>query len=67
MQLIPGNALSFKAQQHVLAAFIHRHLDTTCSSDQEWLERRAFYIRKDGCLALKPNHCEPAWMVGGAK
>jgi hypothetical protein len=30
------------------------------TSDGQWLTDHAFYIRKDGQLASKPNHCEPA-------
>lgn len=63
MKLVKGNCLSEKQRREVLAAFIYRHLDTTSKDDSEWLAGHAFYIRKDGCLAMNRRYCEPAFMA----
>lgn len=39
------------------------HPTVPLETDAQWLLGHAFYIRKDGRLAARPNHCEPAWMT----
>lgn len=75
-KLIPGNQLSAGQQRMVKAAFVYRltsengypQRNPTGAivepiSDAEWLEKYAFYIKANGDLANKPNHCEPIYFV----
>ena len=45
---IRGDKLTSKQRTQVLSAFVHRHLDTTSNTDDEWLAKHAFYFIKDG-------------------
>lgn len=61
--LIKGRDLTPSQRKQVLAAFVHRHLDTTCKSDQEWLDKHAFHFIKDGSrLALNRRYAEPSYV-----
>ncbi len=62
MRLVRGNKLNQAQREDVLRSFVHRHLDTTCKTDDEWLERHAFYIRDDGRLA-KMRRAEPYYLA----
>lgn len=37
---------------------------TLCANlDPVWVNAHAFYIKNDGHLATRPNHCEPYYMA----
>ncbi len=74
MKLVKGSDLNAAQRQEVLNAFGYRFMNTTIypkdepvmarsQHDGQWLEQHAFYIRKDGHLAHKPNHCEPVFLA----
>lgn len=60
MQLIKGDYLTDAQRLEVKRAFIHWRYDQTVTTWEEWITKHAFYIRNDGHLASKPNHCMPA-------
>ena len=78
-QLIPGNKLTAHQIQQVKNAFGYRwtienmnrakswtpnlHPTIAAIHDEQWINEHAFYFCKDGTLAKKPNHCEPAFMA----
>jgi hypothetical protein len=33
------------------------------ADDKEWLRKHSFYVRKDGLLDERYNHCEPDYMA----
>jgi len=66
MKLIKGDQLSESQRREVLGAYIHRHLDTTCKTDAEWLAKHAFYVTKAGRLARNHRYCEPAYLAEGS-
>jgi hypothetical protein len=63
MRVMHGNLLSDEAKREVFARFVHRHLDTTCKTDAEWLAAHAFYVRRDGKLSRAHKHCVPAFFA----
>lgn len=67
MKLVKGTNLTPQQLQEVKACFVHRHLaigkDKYYYSEQDWIINHAFYVRKDGHIANKSNHCEPAFMA----
>ncbi len=63
MRLVKGKDLTGAQREEVWRTYAMRHLDTTCRSDEEWLRKHAFYVRKDGHLASRPSHCEPEYVA----
>jgi hypothetical protein len=63
MRLVKGDKLPANVKAEVLNAYVHRHLDTTCRDDAQWLATHAFYITKRGTLARNVNHCEPHYLA----
>ena len=63
MRLILGNELSPALRKEVLASFVHRHLDTTCPTDEIWLAQHAFYVTNAGKLSRAHHRCEPACLA----
>lgn len=63
MKLIRGNQLSAAVRAQVLSAFVYRHLDTTTTSDNEWLATKAFYVTAKDSLSLRHRHCEPHYLA----
>lgn len=62
--LIKGSQLNPRQRALVLAAFVHRHLDTTSKSDQEWLDKHAFEFIRDGSrLSGRHKYCVPVYMA----
>jgi hypothetical protein len=77
--LIRGDRLTPELREQVLRAFVHRWTienqhnvsprnrpkDPPLWNDEDWLREHAFYITSSGSgrLALKPRHCEPAYMA----
>jgi len=62
--LIKGSKLNPAQRAQVLAAFVHRHLDTTCRTDDEWVNAHAFHFVKDGSrLALNRRWAEPEYLA----
>ena len=64
-KLVKGCELTDKQRREVLSAFVHRHyaIPGYYADDNEWMNKHAFYIRKDGHLAAVPRHCEPDFMA----
>lgn len=70
-KLVKGKDLTPAQVEQVKAAFIYRYtvdnpvINTrpaaSCATqtDRQWIDSHAFYFRKDGRLANRPNHCEP--------
>jgi hypothetical protein len=67
MTLILGSKLTAAQRREVLAAYVHRHLDTTCKDDDQWLAAHAFYVTRAGRLARNRSHCEPAFLADDHK
>jgi len=66
--LIKGKNLTPRQRQQVLSAFVHRHLDTTSKSDDEWIAKHAFHFLKDGSrLAANKRRAEPVYMADNCK
>lgn len=68
MKLVKGTNLSEQQRRNVLAAFPYRHTverpdparqQPPAYSDADFVQRYAFYMRNDGRLADRPNHCVP--------
>jgi hypothetical protein len=75
-KLVKGKDLTPAQVSQVKAAFLYRltvengypkrnpvGATVPAITDGEWLEKHAFFIRKDGNLASKPAFCEPAYMA----
>lgn len=62
MRLVKGKDLTPEQRREVLAAFVYRHLDTTCKTDDEWIAKHAFRIRRDGHLATRGG-AAPVYMA----
>lgn len=75
-KLTPGNKLSPAQIAQVKRAFVYRLTTENgypqrnptgarvpAITDEQWINEHAFYFRKDGQLASRPAHCEPAFMV----
>ena len=66
-KLVKGSDLSDKARRDVLDSFIYRYhaigKGKQYPTTNEWINDHAFYIRKDGCLAQIPKHCEPVFLA----
>lgn len=71
--LLKWEDLTDKQKAEVKAAFVNWDIgrwdnrNTGRSWDgkdfEGWASDHAFYFRRDGHLALKPEHCEPAFMA----
>lgn len=63
MKLTKGSDLSCEQRKEVTSAF--RLLQRYHNVDVAyfWILDHAFYIRKDGKLSRKHNHCEPAYLA----
>jgi hypothetical protein len=66
--LIKGEKLNRAQREQVLAAFVHRHLDMTTKTDDEWLNTHAFHFVKDGSRLMRNRrYAEPAFMAEEVK
>jgi hypothetical protein len=65
MALVKWHQLSSHAQKEVRQTYIYWHYDTTSSSFEDWAEKRAFHVRKDGELDQRYGYCELAFMAEG--
>lgn len=67
MKLIKGTDLTPKQVQEVKDRFVYRHLaigdGKYYPTELHWIYGHAFYIRKDGHIADRPNHCEPDYLA----
>lgn len=76
MRLVKGSCLTEEQKRNILRAFPYRlttengypqrnpcGASVPAISDSEWIDQHAFYLRKDGNLASKPNRCEPSYMA----
>ncbi len=67
MELIRFAQLNHTQQKAVFTQFVNRHHaigeDRRYTTDLEWAEDHAFYVKNDGTLANKPTYCEPAFMA----
>jgi hypothetical protein len=65
--LIRGAKLTPAQRAEVFSAFVHRHLaigpGRYYPTETAWLHDHAFYITRGGRLALRPAHCEPAFLA----
>lgn len=52
-----------KVRGEVRSAFVHWHHDTTSATFEEWAAKHAFYVTKQGQLAIRPNRCEPVFLA----
>lgn len=68
MKLIAYKDLTQSQIREVKNQFVNRFIaigkDKYYPTESDWMSNHAFYVRKDGHLSAKHNHCEPAWMVG---
>lgn len=55
--------LTEDTQRNVKNAFVHWKHDTTSKTFEEWANEHAFYVRKDGKLDSRHNHCEPSYLA----
>lgn len=71
-KLVPGNSLTPDQVREVKNAFIYRYTveapyltpglaSGATQTDAQWIAEHAFYIRRDGHLALIPKYCEPIY------
>jgi len=44
-------------------AYIGWKHDKTSATFEDWAEKHAFYLCRDGSLDLRYNYCEPAYMA----
>lgn len=78
MRLIKGSELTQQTKREVLASFVYRPTiengyprHNPCGarvpavSDEQWLKEHAFYVTKQGRLALNRHYAKPAFMVEG--
>lgn len=63
MRLVKGSHLTDRQKREVLSSYVHRHLDTTCKTDEEWLKSKAFYITNKGQLSKRHKYCVPHYMA----
>lgn len=64
-RLIKWANLGDDQQDEARRTFVHWRYDTTSATFEQWADKHAFYIRKDGHIANKPNHCEPSFLADG--
>jgi len=58
--IVKGRDLTPDQRRRVLAAFVHRHLDTTSRTDDEWLAKHSFRFTRDGRL-MGRRSALPEW------
>lgn len=72
-KLVKGENLTAAQIKQVKSAFVYRYTvenkpaypmaNAATQTDAEWINDHAFYIRKDGTLASRPNYCEPVYLA----
>jgi|WetSurMetagenome_2_1015567.scaffolds.fasta_scaffold67837_5 hypothetical protein len=67
MKCIRGDNLNESQLEQVKAAFVFRFTaigkDKYYPTESAWIKLHAFYFKKNGQLASKPNHCVPHYMA----
>ena len=76
MKLIKGENLTVEQIKEVKRRFVHRLTfengcpkRNTCKAtipyihDDQWIREHAFYVKSNGDLSNKPNHCEPHYLA----
>jgi hypothetical protein len=61
--LLQFKDLSDRTKREVRDRFNNWKYDTTVDSFGQWANLHAFYVKRDGTLNNRFNHCEPSWMA----
>ncbi len=64
--LVKWNNLLPATRRDVQRRFVMWKHDTTSKTFEEWANKKAFYVKKDGALDNRQNHCEPHYLADEA-
>lgn len=62
-KLVKWQNIEIKTKREIEARYVNWKYDTTVSSFEQWAQQHAFYIRRDGKLDDRYNHCEPDYLA----
>jgi hypothetical protein len=62
-KLVKWQNIENGTKREIEARYVHWKYDTTVSNFEQWAQQHAFYIRRDGKLDDRYNHCEPDYLA----